>query len=249
VELKKVKRNKSLENNMNVDALKLLFKGKLIVSCQTFEGEPIHGEGIVVKMAQCAKWADAAGIRANHPQNVADIKAAVGLPVIGIWKVVKQGCDVYITPTMEAVDALVDAGSDIIALDATDRISHDGRKAYELIADIKKKYPDVPVMADISTFEEGVNAVEWGADFVGTTLSGYTEHSKKTDGPNFELIEKLCERFKDKVIAEGKVNCPEEAVRCIKLGAMCVVVGGAITRPHLTAARFVSFLKEVEEDA
>jgi N-acylglucosamine-6-phosphate 2-epimerase len=249
VELKKAKRNKSLENNMNVDALKLLFKGKLIVSCQTFEGEPIHGEGIVVKMAQCAKWADAAGIRANHPQNVADIKAAVGLPVIGIWKVVKQGCDVYITPTMAAVDALVDAGSDIIALDATNRISHDGRKAYELIADIKKKYPDVPVMADISTFEEGVNAVEWGADFVGTTLSGYTEHSKKTDGPNFELIEKLCERFKDKVIAEGKVNCPEEAVRCIKLGAMCVVVGGAITRPHLTAARFVSFLKEVEDDA
>jgi len=162
---------------MNIDALKQQLRGKLVVSCQTFEGEPIHGEGIVVKMAQCAKWADAAGIRANEPKNVADIKAA-----------------------------------------------------------------------DISTFEEGVNAIAWGADFVGTTLSGYTEHSKKTDGPNFDLIEKLCERFKDKVIAEGKVNCPEEAVRCIKSGALCVVVGGAITRPHLTAQRFVSFLKEVQED-
>ena len=103
-------------------------------------------------------------------------------------------------------------------------------------------------MADISTFEEGVNAIAWGADFVGTTLSGYTAHSVKTDGPNFDLIEKLCTLFGDKVIAEGKVNCPEEAVRCIKLKALCVVVGGAITRPHLTAQRFVSFLKEVEND-
>ena len=233
---------------MHIDALKKQLKGKLIVSCQTFEGEPIHGEGIVVKMAQCAKWADAAGIRANEPKNVADIKAVVGLPVIGIWKVVKPDCDVYITPTMDAVDALVEAGSDIVALDATDRISHDGRKAYELIADIKKKYPDMPVMADISTLDEGVNAIAWGADFVGTTLSGYTKHSLKTDGPNFELIEKLCERFKGKVIAEGKINCPQEAVRCIELGALCVVVGGAITRPHLTAQRFVSFLKEVQEN-
>ena len=116
---------------MNIDALKQQIRGKLVVSCQTFEGEPIHGEGIVVKMAQCAKWADSAGIRANEPKNVADIKAAVNLPVIGIWKVVKPGCNVYITPTMEAVDALVEAGSDIVALDATDRISHDGRKAYE----------------------------------------------------------------------------------------------------------------------
>jgi N-acylglucosamine-6-phosphate 2-epimerase len=234
---------------MNIDALKQQLRGRLVVSCQTFEGEPIHGEGIVVKMAQSAKWADAVGIRANEPKNVADIKAAVDLPVIGIWKVVKPGCNVYITPTMEAVDALVGAGSDIVALDATDRISHDGRKAYELIKDIKLKYPLLPIMADISTFEEGVNAIAWGADFVGTTLSGYTEHSKKTDGPNFELIEKLCERFKDKVIAEGKVNCPDEAVRCIKLGALCVVVGGAITRPHLTAQRFVSFLKEVKDNA
>lgn len=233
---------------MNIDALKQQLKGKLIVSCQTFEGEPIHGEGIVVKMAQCAKWADAAGIRANEPKNVKDIKAAVGLPVIGIWKVVQPGCDVYITPTMDAVDALVEAGSDIVALDATDRISHDGRKAYELIADIKKKYPNLPIMADISTVDEGINAEAWGADFIGTTLSGYTKHSVKTDGPNFELVEKLCERFADKVIAEGKINCPQEAVRCIQLGALCVVVGGAITRPHLTAQRFVSLLKEEEKN-
>jgi len=228
---------------MDKETLINQLRGNLIVSCQSFEGEPIHGEGIMLKMAECALWAGAVGLRANHPKNVAEMKAATGLPVIGIWKVVTPGNDVYITPTMREVDALVEAGSDIIALDATDRLAANGEKAYALITKIKEKYPDQLIMADCSTFEEGANAIKLGADFVGTTLCGYTSYSEKSEGPSFGLIAKLCEAFPDRVIAEGKINTVEEARKCVDLGSLCVVVGGAITRPHLTARRFVEALK------
>lgn len=218
-------------------------EGGLIVSCQSFEGEPIHGEGIMLKMAESAKWAGAIGLRANEPKNVKEMKDATGLPVIGIWKQEFEGSDVYITPTMNEVDALMEAGSDIIAIDCTNRLAPTGEKAYDLIRKIKAKYPEALVMADCSTYDEGANAIKLGADFIGTTLCGYTDYSDQYDGPSFPMIERLCRDFPGKVIAEGKINTTDEARRCIELGALCVVVGGAITRPHLTAQRFVEALQ------
>lgn len=232
---------------MNKEQFIKQVEGGLIVSCQSFEGEPIHGEGIMLKMAECAKWAGAVGLRANEPKNVAEMKAATGLPVIGIWKVMAEGSSVYITPTMKEVDALMKAGADVIAIDCTQRLAPTGEKAYNLIKHIKAKYPDALIMADCSTFDEVQNALSLGADFGGTTLSGYTPYSQNNDGPDFELIEKLCTAFPRKIIAEGKINTAEEARRCIDLGALCVVVGGAITRPHLTAKRFVEKLKKEKQ--
>lgn len=223
---------------MKIEELMKLWNRGLVVSCQSFEGEPIHGPGIMVKMAESALWAGAVGLRANEPQNVADMKKATGLPVIGIYKQVYEGSDVYITPVMDAVDQLVAVGSDVIAVDATNRLGPTNEMAVELIVAIKKKYPNQLIMADVSTFEEGVLAMEKGADFVGTTLSGYTPYSAQIDGPNLELIAQLSKLFPKRVIAEGKVYTTQEARACLDAGALCVVVGGAITRPHLIAKRF-----------
>lgn len=43
-------------------------KGGLIVSCQTQKDEPIYTPDMVVKMAECARWAGAVGLRLNSPE-------------------------------------------------------------------------------------------------------------------------------------------------------------------------------------
>lgn len=221
-------------------------KGQLIVSCQALPSEPLYVEekSIMYLMARAAKQAGSPCIRTSSIRDVLAIKEETDLPVIGIIKIVYDGYDSYITPTMKEVDELYAADADIIALDCTMRRRGDGSTINEFIAQIKEKYPDVVLMADISTYEEGVNAWKCGVDFVGTTLSGYTDYSPKVDGPDVELVKKLSETIDIPVIAEGKVHYSDEAVQMLEAGAYAVVVGGAITRPLEIATRFINRVKE-----
>ncbi len=216
-------------------------KGKVIVSCQAVPGEPLYVEekSIMYLMARAAKRAGTPMIRTSSVRDVVAIKEETGLPVIGLIKVQYDGFESYITPTMKEVDALVEAGSDIIALDCTDQKRGDGKTAGEFIREIREKYPDAVLMADISTYEEGVNAWKSGVDLVGTTMSGYTAHSVKLDGPDYELVRKLSATVDIPVIGEGRVHSPEQAVEILDAGAYAVVVGGAITRPLEIAQRFI----------
>ena len=215
-------------------------KGSIIISCQALPGEPMYCEemSIMPFFAKAAKQAGSKCIRTSSIRDVVEIKKATGLPVIGLVKRVVEGYDSYITPTMQEVDDLVAADADIIALDCTLRKRGDGTTINEFIVQIKAKYPDIVLMADISTFEEGVNAEQCGVDLVGTTMSGYTEYSPKVDGPDYELVKKLVATLKVPVIAEGKVHYPDQAKKMLELGAHAVVVGGAITRPLEIAQRF-----------
>lgn len=215
-------------------------KGSIIISCQALPGEPMYCEemSLMPFFAEAAKRAGSKCIRTSSIRDVAEIKKATGLPVIGLVKRVIEGYASYITPTMEEIDQLVEVDSDIIALDCTLRERGDGTTINEFIAAIKKKYPDIVLMADISTVEEAVNAEKCGVDLVGTTLSGYTPYSPQVDGPDFALVEKLVNSLSIPVIAEGKVHYPDQAKKMLELGAHAVVVGGAITRPLEIAERF-----------
>lgn len=222
-------------------------KGTLIVSCQALPCEPLYVEekSIMYLMARAAKQAGAKCIRTSSVRDVVAIKKETNLPIIGLIKKVYEGYDSYITPTMKEVDELVAAESDIIALDCTLRKRGDNLTVNEFIYKIKEKYPDILLMADISTYEEGTNAWKCGVDFVGTTMSGYTDYSKKTDGPDYELVRRLVDCVDIPVIAEGKVHYPEQAAKMIEIGAFAVVVGGSITRPYEITTRFIQAINNV----
>lgn len=215
-------------------------KGSIIVSCQALPNEPMYCEemSLMPFFANAAKQAGSKCIRTSSIRDVTEIKKTTGLPVIGLVKRVVEGYASYITPTMKEIDDLVDSDSDIVALDCTMRERGDGTTINEFIAQIKEKYPDIVLMADISTFEEGVNAAKCGVNLVSTTMSGYTDYSPKTDGPDFELVRKLVAELDIPVIAEGRIHTPEDAKKMLSLGVHAVVVGGAITRPLEIAQRF-----------
>ncbi len=219
-------------------------KNGLIVSCQVQHDDPVYSEDFVVKMAIAAKWAGAVGIRANSPEQIRAIKQAVDLPLIGLYKIWNPGTRVFITPTLKSAVEVWEAGAEIIALDCTAQRNADGRPAYELFAELKREIPDAILFADVSNYEEAKRATEMGADIVGPTLYGYTDETDHIEGPDFRTFAKMCRDFGDRayIIMEGHIYTPEDAMKCLYLGAHAVVVGSAITRPHLIAKRFVDLL-------
>lgn len=221
-------------------------RSQLIVSCQALPDEPLHGSAIMARMAVAAKEGGASGIRANGIEDIQAIQAVVDLPIIGIIKREYDGSDVYITPTMEEVDALVSAGVDLIALDATNRERPDGLTIATFFPLLKEKYPNQRFMADCATLKDAVRAEQLGFDVVAPTLYGYTAETagKKVYENDFQFLREMVQLVSIPVIAEGNVITPEHARRVLELGAHAVVVGGAITRPQQIAKRFVEGISQ-----
>ena len=219
-------------------------KGKIIVSSQAMPGEPFYDETCMFAMMQSAVNGGASALRVAGAR---DVKLAKGfnIPVIGLTKPDKLPENwrsvVYITPGLKEVQELIDADADIIAFDGTSRKRPGGSDLKQII-DLIHSF-DKLAMADISTFEEGLNVEALGADIISTTLAGYTEESGKAgETPDFELLEKLVKEIKKPVFLEGRVWYPEEVKKAFELGAYSVVIGSAITRPHLITKRFVEVL-------
>jgi N-acylglucosamine-6-phosphate 2-epimerase len=211
----------------------------IIVSCQAAPGDPLDESVLMTAMAKAAAAGGAIGIRANGPDDIRAIRAAVRLPIIGLYKDDLRGFAVRITPTREHARAVASAGADVIALDATDRARPPGEELERIFEMIREL--GLSVLADISTVAEGRRAVELGAAFVATTLAGHTEATKGLDLPAIGLVRELCEALTVPVLAEGGIVSPADARRAFRAGAHGVVIGSAITQPQFITRRFVDF--------
>ncbi|UKD56058.1 putative N-acetylmannosamine-6-phosphate 2-epimerase [Amycolatopsis sp. FU40] len=214
--------------------------GRLIVSCQAPEGHPLRDTPTIVRMAQAAVRGGAAAIRCGGVGGVPDVaavRAAVDVPVLGLTKDGTEG--VYITPTVAAAHAVLDAGAAVVAADGTSRPRPDGSAFADLVAAAHGR--GGLVLADVSTVDEGIAAAEAGADLVATTLSGYTGNSPHRDGPDLDLVAALRKALPaTPVIAEGRYHRPDSAAAALARGAAAVVVGTAITDPAWLTASFAA---------
>ena len=216
-------------------------KGKLIVSCQALPDEPLHSPFIMGRMAKAAKEGGAVAIRAQSSVDINEIKKVTGLPVIGLVKRNYDDSPIYITPTMAEVEDLLTTDCEMIALDMTHRKRPGNEKAERLVERIHEA--GRLVLADISTYEECVEAAGLGADAVSTTLSGYTPYSPQLTGPDVELVRKASGELAIPVFAEGRIHVPEDIQAVMDAGAYAPIVGSAITRPQLIAAGFAKVLQ------
>lgn len=229
------------------DLLKQL-KGGMIVSCQAEGDDPFNADPEYMALfARAAEMGGAIGIRTQGIEKLKAIKRAVNLPVIGLLKSLFPDGTVCITGSFKEVEQLIEAGSDIVAIDGTFR-KRDGLTGPEFIREVKNRYGCV-VLADIATYAEARACEEAGADCVSTTLNGYTPDTLQFhDGPNYDVLKECVDGLSIPVFAEGRYNTPADAGRAMGLNAYAVISGTAITRPRVITQWFVNEIKIVNND-
>ena len=218
--------------------LKAIDQG-LIVSCQMEKHAPCYSDDIVELMVKAALWGGAVGLRLEGEENIKNIHDHYDTVIIGLIKVFRKDTDVFMTPSMDEVDRVVQAGADILALDGTDRMI-DGHHGYDLIPLVKQKYPNHLILADVRDVDDAIASVKLGADLVAPTFYRFSKNAKSTDLPDWKMVSAMVKAMEGKadVLMEGKIWTPDDAIKALYYGCKAVVVGSAITRPHLIAQRF-----------
>ncbi|WP_337002158.1 MULTISPECIES: N-acetylmannosamine-6-phosphate 2-epimerase [unclassified Microbacterium] len=220
-----------------------LITGRLIASVQAPSGSPVRDTEVIAALASSALLGGASGLRLNGPDDIRRMRSETTVPIIGLHKV-WGGVRNVITPEVALAVGLAEAGADIIAVDATAEQLGDDFGLLREIAEATGR----PVMADVSTFDEGVRAWEAGAAVVGTTLSGYTPQSFGGGEPDLRLVAALVAAGIP-TIAEGRYQTPDQVRAAFDAGALAVVVGGAITDPIAITQRFVAVTPALREPA
>lgn len=216
-------------------------KGQLIVSCQARPGNPLAKPEILAALAKAAEMGGAAGIRANAPENIAAIRQATALPIVGLYKQDGPHSEI-ITPDWSAAKAIVQAGAHIVAISCAFYQRANLNELAQLIQRIRYEL-NTPVMADVSTLEEGLWAAEAGANLLATTLSGYTPATRSgAQEPDVALVAALSGSTQVPVVAEGRIWTPGQLAQVFAAGAYAAVVGTAITNPMAITQRFVEAL-------
>jgi putative N-acetylmannosamine-6-phosphate epimerase/predicted NBD/HSP70 family sugar kinase len=207
-----------------------LSKSPLIASVQATDRSPVDHPDTLMRLAKASVAEGVQILRLEGVKNIRTIKPEVRAPIIGLLKRKYPKIDVYITPTAQDAQSLVDLGCDVIALDGTQRPRPFGQTFAGLVEKIHRS--EVLVMADCDTLEDALAAEAAGADIIGTTLAGYTAERAQTVGPDLELLRAICKAVKAPVIAEGRFTERWQIEAALRIGAVAVTVGGALNDPN-----------------
>lgn len=227
-------------------------KKGLVVSCQATPEEPMYGADIMARMAIASEMGGAVAVRVNTYPDLVAVRKAVKIPILGLIKQTYDGFFPYITPTMKEVDMVVDSGAEIVCIDATTYPRPEGNDLATFVKLIREKYPNIEILADVSTYDEGVYVDTLDVDYIATTLSGYTWDTIDKDSnliqefrePDFQLIEDLAKAVKKPIVAEGKFWDAENSIKAFELGAYAVTIGAGITRPQIITKKIVDEINE-----
>ena len=209
----------------------------LIASCQPVDDGPMDKPEIVSAMAQASVAGGASGLRIEGVDNLKATRPFVNIPIIGIVKRDLPDSPIRITPFLQDIEDLANAGADIIAVDGTSR-----PRPVDIESAVKKIHEmGCLAMADCSNLEEGLYCQKLGFDIVGSTMSGYTG-GPVPEEPDYQLVKDL-KAAGCFVMAEGRYNTPELAKVAIEIGADCVTVGSALTRLEHIVSWFANSVK------
>ena len=218
----------------------------LYVSCQPATGnEPFYDFEFIKRFALAAESGGAKAVRIEGKDNVKSLLPLINIPIIALLKKQKKNFleKRNITISYDDIFQLYSVGARIIAVDFTFRENCDKGFYAGLMKRIRLDMPDLKIFADISTIEEAFMAENLGVDYISTTLTGYTEQSKNAKTPNFTILEEIKNSIKIPYIAEGGFANEKHIQKILELDCYGVVIGTAITRPHVITANFV---KQIE---
>lgn len=219
-------------------------ENKIIVSVQAEGNEPLNSPEHLLALSQAVIAGGASCIRLCGIKNINYIKKRVPVPVIGLTKLEPTPINwldsVYITASLKDLNDLLKTEIEIVAIDGTNRLRSDNSTLKDQIGLIKEA--SKIVMCDIATFEDAMYSIDLGADLISTTLSGYTKDTryKANEGPDFDLLSELIQESEVPIIMEGRIWDPQDVKKAFEIGAHAVVIGSAITKPHMITKRFVS---------
>lgn len=227
-----------MDLNLQRSHLHAVLKGQIIVSTYMPATHPMRDTYTLTQVAEAVVKSGAKAIRCGGFAGLEDVRKIselVDVPVFGLIKEGDQG--VLLTPTRESVRAIAEAGASVVCADATFRPRPDGSTFSELAKVAHDS--GVLILTECATTEEVIAAHKAGADFISTSLAGYTKHRAKTPGPDFEFLEEAralapCAFL----VAGGRISTPSDAKRAFGLGADAVIVGAAITDPGFIFAQF-----------
>jgi N-acylglucosamine-6-phosphate 2-epimerase len=201
-------------------------RGGLIVSVQAKPGSPLDDPAVLSAMALAAQDAGAVAVRMQGVANLVAARRRVQIPIVGIIKREYAGYEPYITPTPSEVRAVLEAGCDVVAFDATRRARPGASSTREMVGEIHRG--GALAMADCAAAEDAAPALEAGADILATTMCGYTAETATTPLPAVVLV-RAFSRAGAFTICEGGIRTPSMAAAAMAAGADAVVVGTAIS--------------------